>query len=360
MRRAPLDFSKALMTLSTMSTLLSGWLPMAVSAASTSPWAPSNSVFMMSFASAIVGRRLVIIDSSRFVATNAGRVQAVGSPDDLLLVDGNVLEGDLPGEVATVDQDRVGGHDDPVHRSDARPALYLRNDVCVGPGQGSQVHDILGGAREGQRDVADAEPHAELERLQVLTAEGRKHGGRRHGYGPVRAHAPGLEHDGLCVFRVGIGDLEKCAVEIDGKEMADLEVAEGRGRPEGQLLGRAGDVMSYQTNGRSPLEDDSGRDHATAHLRSLRVEADGCGGVLPDELDGGADGIERRVREVEPEEVDVPLVEAANHLRLQGPGSERAEDARARAPVGGLSTPHVRHVRATLCLYGLRPHHGWP
>ena len=58
--------------LNTMSTAPTGCWPMAVSAASTSPLAPSRSVLVISFNSARVGLRLTIIDSSRLVATLTG------------------------------------------------------------------------------------------------------------------------------------------------------------------------------------------------------------------------------------------------------------------------------------------------
>ena len=60
--------------LSTRSTEPIGSLPIAVSAARTSPWTPSSSVFTMSFGSAMVGGgRLATIDSKRLVATYTGQ-----------------------------------------------------------------------------------------------------------------------------------------------------------------------------------------------------------------------------------------------------------------------------------------------
>ena len=67
-------------------------------------------------------------------------------------------------------------------------------------------------------------------------------------------------------------------------------------------------------------------DVTAANLCALGVETDRRGRHLLEPLDAGLHGFGSRMREIDPEQVHVPLVEALDHVRVERRRAERAED----------------------------------
>jgi hypothetical protein len=94
-------------------------------------------------------------------------------PDDLLLNQGNFLEGKLHSQIATGHHDGIRGIQNPAQILQGGVLLDLRDQLEAPRNERPQLFHVLGAANEGKRDVVHAERNRLLHVFYILIGQRR-------------------------------------------------------------------------------------------------------------------------------------------------------------------------------------------
>jgi hypothetical protein len=260
-----------------------------------------------------------------------GAAPAVGPAHDRLLVEGHVLERDLPGQVAAVHQHRVGAVDDPVHVANARAALDLGDQVRAGRERPHEL-DVSGRAGERQGHVANAEGHAHRDRGAILVGEGRQLRCGIHDDALARPHFAPVDHHRLGVILATLADAELRAVEVDHDQAARPQRREHRPGPQADLVSVPLDRLGGETDPVALAQGHTGRHRAATHLGAFEVQAERLGGGRLHQLDARFEPLEGGVGQIDAEQVHARLVELLDDLGGQRRRPQRAQNLDFHGP----------------------------
>ena len=157
-----------------------GCAPTEVSPDSITASAPSRTALATSEASARVGRELVIIDSSIWVATMTGLLRSRAAWTARFCTSGTCSSGSSTPRSPRATMIAVEGLDDRLEVLDRLRLLQLRDDGdgdVLLPHDVADQLDVVGRADEGQRDEVHAQVQGEAQVLLVLVRQrGHAHG----------------------------------------------------------------------------------------------------------------------------------------------------------------------------------------
>ena len=224
------------------------------------------------------------------------RAMRLGVLNDHLLDRGNLLDRNLPGQVATVDQDRVRFLGDCSQIVQTAQALDLGDDDRIGTGTGPDQVDVRAAMGEGKREMAHAHPGANRNGCEILFGQRRHRDHALHRDCLVLADLSAIQDPQDDFVVVLLHDLGQDSIEVDADEIAEPKLVDDVGWVEADagLVARC----RPRTGGQEPAlarDELAVYQRTGADLRAFGIEADWNGSPPLDEIHDPLDVLDLHV-----------------------------------------------------------------